>query len=511
MAATHELAKSGAPASVEQSDTEAATTLSSDPVRNDNRRIHRIPTRLVVTHTARSAALGESRDISLHGLFIVTEDPFPIGAVIPLSLELKAGKPELVVRAEVMRRTPEGMGLSFLDMPSDEQKRLRRYVAEITSVEGTRRTVGSLHDLEKRTTEPIASPARISRLLERTRVEKTEITLIPVDRLVRDHAVLTTHAGGELQLTSRDRSLLSTGDDVFGLVILDFVSYSFTAQVIRADGSDIRLTTPSAIVYSERRTRTRARAVDGTCIRWPMPWAERGFIEFAVHESSPGGLSFRAEAKDCQLAPGMPLHGAVLVVADREVPLTSAEIRHITRVEDPNDPWLRIGVSYGSERAKPAVDNVAVSEQRKPRGFMSRVKQVTGKIKTGVAYAIHSGRRKLQRPDSGSAPFRTVRFRRDDNLEIVGLLNRSFNDDERLKCPLVIVAPAYAGRKEQMSFLAMTVVENFRRAHRDVAVLRIDGTNNLGQSGKDPGCRGPGEHTLHYTVSGGAEDLRATL
>ncbi len=55
------------------------------------------------------------------------------------------------------------------------------------------------------------------------------------------------------------------------------------------------------------------------------------------------------------------------------------------------------------------------------------------------------------------------------------------------------------------------LVEGFQRQNADIAVLRIDGTNNLGESGKDPDCQGDGMHCMHYTVTGLVQDTLAAL
>ena len=62
-----------------------------------------------------------------------------------------------------------------------------------------------------------------------------------------------------------------------------------------------------------------------------------------------------------------------------------------------------------------------------------------------------------------------------------------------------------------MSALAQTLTHNFKRHDRDVAVLRLDGVNNLGESEKDPGLHPDGKQTMHYTVSDGVSDILGAL
>jgi ubiquinone/menaquinone biosynthesis C-methylase UbiE/pimeloyl-ACP methyl ester carboxylesterase len=62
-----------------------------------------------------------------------------------------------------------------------------------------------------------------------------------------------------------------------------------------------------------------------------------------------------------------------------------------------------------------------------------------------------------------------------------------------------------------MSALALTLTHNFRRQSKDIAVLRFDGVNNLGESDKDAGLQQDGKNTLHYTISDGIDDLLGAI
>ncbi len=101
------------------------------------------PVRLAVSQKGRSAPLGRTRDVSLQGMFIETREPFDVGAVLPLSVKLDARRP-LSVRAEVVRKTHDGMGLRFRDLDKETNKRLRRWVVDHTSVAGSRRQIEQL-------------------------------------------------------------------------------------------------------------------------------------------------------------------------------------------------------------------------------------------------------------------------------------------------------------------------------------------------------------------------------
>lgn len=459
---------------------------------------------MVVSCDGRSAPLGVTRDLTLDGVFIATAAPLPLGSVLPIGLQLPDEEAELRVHAEVVHRADDGMGLRFLELDGAARRRLRRFVAELTSVLGSRETAERLHDHEARTTAPLRDRIRIAALLERTRSERLPVMLIPGARLLRETALLERQEEDSLLLTLRAESQLQPDEEVFALVTVDFVSYSFEANVVSIGPGVLRISKPDMVVYSERRSRAREPATPTTRLKVPVAWAPGGWHEWTVCEVGSGGLSFRAPVGAITLAPGMPLEGAVLVCGTEETLLESAEVRHITLFEPRGEaPWLRIGVATGPRRSVPTTEVVRVGDRG---GFADRLSRMWRRFAAAIGVVWHT----RARPASRAAPLREVRIHREGH-ELVGLLNVASPDSTRVSCPLVIVVPGFGGRKEQMSSLAMTLVDTFRRNQRDLAVLRVDGTNNLGQSTKDTGCAPDGRHTLRYTLSGVVDDLRACL
>jgi ubiquinone/menaquinone biosynthesis C-methylase UbiE len=425
--------------------------------------------------------------------------------VVPIELDLDDDGGAITLEAEVVHVESGGMGLRFNQVDRDRRKRLRRYVAELTSVESTRTTVERMHDISDRETLPIDEPGEIASLLKKTRENRSAVMLIPIGRNVREEVRITSVDATRLHTAGRGPSRMRPGETVFALVALDFVSYSFSAEVDAVDGAVIDLSLPARIVYSERRGTSRQRA-DGAELLVPVPWEPGRFHRFAVLETSPAGLSFRADPASCQLAPGCPLEGALLRREGSEIALASPEVRHITRV-DGEVSWLKVGVRVGPARGLVAVREVAVAEAR-PRSLWAKAGRV---LRGAWVKAQAFWHLKAPAAVAGEArPFRELRIG-PPGKELAALLNLSFPDEGRVRGPVVVVVPGFGGRKEQMSLLANTIVENFRRLHAPVAVLRFDGSNNLGESWKDPGCEADGKHTFHYTLSGAIDDLAVAL
>lgn len=466
--------------------------------REEQRSINRIPVRLAVSHKGRSALLGRTRDISLHGLFIETREPFDAGVVVPLSIDLDRSEP-LHVSAEVVRSNAEGMGLRFHDLKKEASRRIRRWVVEHTSLAASRRQVEQLIGDSVRI-EPIRNPDRIRALLKDIVASGAQVTLIPAERYARDYARLVAVERDALVFQVPDESSLVPREDVYALLTLQFVSYSFPLRLRSVDGSHLRTELPAHVVFSERRTRERIKAPTGSTISWPSPLQKGTEVTLPLVDVSDDGLAFRAP-EGTLLLPGTPLVGASIAVAGRTQELERPEVRNLVRVEDGSGVWLRVGVALGPS---------SLGKQERSAGRVrakTPISRFVEKVKTTMSVLLHRGKERIA--GSGAASRRvTVR---GGAMPIIGILDRTNDDDERVSAPLVIIAPGFAGRKEQMSFLAGILIEGFQRQNADLAVLRYDGTNNLGESGKDPDCWADGLHCKHFTASGLVTDTLAAL
>lgn len=75
--------------------------------------------------------VGYTRDISTGGVFVETEQPPSKGTEVTLRFKLAPDSPILEVRAVVAYSMPgEGMGLRFLDTPSDLRRQIAAFVEQ---------------------------------------------------------------------------------------------------------------------------------------------------------------------------------------------------------------------------------------------------------------------------------------------------------------------------------------------------------------------------------------------
>lgn len=512
-------------------------------VNNENRRsVDRIPCRIKVSQTENHQLLGEIRNLSLGGVFIACDDPLPEGKSLSLCFEAGKNKQKIVAYSEVVHRTDKGVGVRFLHLSHGDKRTLRRYVVEMSSLLGHRETTLRLHDLEGKTVAPIKDISHIGELFEQAISASVKVTVISAERSIREEVYLFSAAKDDLTLkgahtTGSHATDFVDNEMVFGWLTLDYVSYSFRSRLIERRDDMFRLQTPAELHFSERRGDSRKTASKGKLLRLSLPWLEKdGFKEWPVLDESPGGLSFIVDPETIVLLPGTPLRDATIVkkghngkrVNEKQdngkqrygkshngeehigegVALKEAVVKHVTLIkEDKEPPRLKIGVAHGVRRTKTVTTQSTLGQHKRVgllNGALHRIRdQIKGQW-VKASYLFHKF--KAQSTGSERDHFRVV-FPNKERKKVVGLLDLAFPPEDSSSSPLVIVTPGYGGRKEVMSGLAATIVHNFRRRHRQVAVLRIDNTNNLGESEKDPGCEKDGHNNLHFTLSGGVADL----
>jgi ubiquinone/menaquinone biosynthesis C-methylase UbiE len=479
---------------------------------SDKRGIERLPVRLMVADALRSAPLGLTRDLSVDGFFLQSEQRLPVGTMAPFSLTLEGGE-ELRVQAEVVRWASDGMGMRFGEMDRGERKRVRKVISGLASIDVQRRAAAQLHDPSTRTTEPVNDASGIRERLQQALEGRVDMRLFPSERPAQDDARMEALSVDRLVLKTKTGSLMKLGETVLVLMTLRYVSYSFASQVLVVEGRRVELAFPQTLAFSERRTREREAAPSGARLRVPSPWDSGQLLEWQVVDLGNGGVGVLASESFGALFPGTPLLGAMLEMDGRLTELDHAVVRNVRKVEQGNgEVKYRIGISCGVQR-QAVVDQKFKARQKKPVTLFDRIVQKWGDLQNAVSYVWHTKVRpratgKREALSEGTTP---ISFTGKRGLTIRGLMNRAFDDEAVPSCPVVLILPGFAGRKEQTSAMAHVLVDHFRRCHQQVVVIRLDGTNNLGESDKDAGCESEAKHLLHYTISGAAEDMLECL
>ena len=483
--------------------------MSNSQTQAEQRNLRRLPCCLEVNASKKSAPIGVVQDLTLDGAFIVTKTPLPPGVVLPLIFQLDGKKEDIRIEAEVVRPTASGMGVRFLRMSGSDSRALRRYVVTLSDAVGARESAQKLIDADSRLIRPITDAKKISALLG---ASDGTLFLLPAERAVRIEAEVRSVTSTGLMLKCDKTSGLHRGENVVCLYSHSFVSYSYRSQILSVSGADTTIALPSEVCYSERRTGQRIESNSTAIVRVRLPWMAGTETPFQLCEMSTHGMSFKATTGHTFFKEGFSFPEMIVVRDGQETIIADAVVRHATTmVEDDGERWLRIGVSCNVQRGVQNESSETLNVLDAQENLRARVAAVGRNVRSTLSYLYHSKSARAASAQDARGHL-VVKFQNRLQQEIVGLLDTTFRpSDGRVRAPLVIVVPGYGSRKETMSALAHTVIDNWRRQNRDIAVMRYDGTNNLGESYKDPGCEGEGKHGLHFNIPGGVEDVLAAL
>jgi PilZ domain len=99
----------------------------------DRREFSRVPKKLHVKVMAGDTTIdsGNTRDLSLKGLFLLTDRPLPVGTVCQLVLQLESSDSRVFMPAwgRVVRTEPAGMALEFTELGPECYHHLRNLIA----------------------------------------------------------------------------------------------------------------------------------------------------------------------------------------------------------------------------------------------------------------------------------------------------------------------------------------------------------------------------------------------
>ena len=482
-----------------------ANQLASRPFK-EQRAFHRFECEIPV-RAGGPSEIGRIVNIGLEGCFVETSAK--LDQADTHTLVFPAGEfGRVVAQATVVRASPTGLGLRFTNVPAKGSRRLRRLVAELNTIEGHRSVGESLEDAPSGQYS-ISEPRKIRSLLEHASERGAAFTTIPTGRNERHSGKLISVSGDSLTLEFQTPVSIAPDEEIFSLFTFGFDSYSFRATVRDATGTQLSFDAPAKLGFSERRSVIREKPSGHALVSLNVPWQEAP-AEWPVYDVSGGGFAMRVATGNALFLPGTPLTNAILNIEGVSTPLPDAVVKHVTHVREPDGrEWWKIGVSRGVKRTHTQVIEEKVASDRARSGLQSLKNWARG-LGDKATYLYHTRARKI-RPESRQEPFQVVRLKNNDGRELVGLLNLSFPSTGRVRAPLVLVVPAFGSRKETMSALAQTLTHNFKNQDRDIAVLRLDGVNNLGESEKDSGLHKDGQQTMHYTVSDGVSDVLGAL
>ena len=264
-------------------------------------------------------------------------------------------------------------------------------------------------------------------------------------------------------------------------------SYYFNSELMEWNAEGMTFSFPETVYHSEKRSHDRKPLGDTVDVIMMTNEAATARISGTLVNVSRRGFLCNVAIGDAEkelLKTGREVRYSF----GRDMGLVNfGEIRHFKEIADTGgEVNVQIGIEAGIRRAEFRFKKISCPQWKK---------------------------QKPRRPDHGSLQRDIiipdlVRYENRNGRELVALLNYTRLGDE---CPVVILPPAFGKKKETLSPLVVTLLQNFVNAGRGLITLRYDGINRPGESYNEEMCPKRGYEMLHYRISQGRDDLQATL
>ena len=452
-------------------------------------------------------------NISVDGLLLRFSGPLKSADPLSLEFRLPGDERPLAVTGRVMyviENDPQGRsaaGVALSDLPETVLARIRNFV--VTSASGA-----AMKDLHERfSNRPldhefrIVSRPRIAALFRvLARQELTVNALFEGSLQIVELQARTFDPALGVWSVSGETGPLPAGPAVgFFSFYLNRGSHYFQAELLERRPGGLLLRLPAVLYRSEKRSYRRKS----------MPTHEQVLLSLDPEGAADLQLQGRLidisrhgflcevplseELKERLRPAGDALQsGRVLRYTLRESLGLShrGEIRHLSQAQGENGGQvLRIGVEAGVERE-------GIRFRRIPASRWSRQRLYHRPVPPSFRLPLPS-RIVSYRDGKGQAICAIVQLTRDPP-PVNG-------DGAALRCPVVIMPPAFGRKKEALAPLAATLLANFRHRGEDLAIVRYDGINRPGESHNDSTLPPRGYEMLQYRLSQGLEDLRTTL
>jgi ubiquinone/menaquinone biosynthesis C-methylase UbiE/c-di-GMP-binding flagellar brake protein YcgR len=264
-------------------------------------------------------------------------------------------------------------------------------------------------------------------------------------------------------------------------------SYYFKSELLVYNQDCLIFAFPKLLYHSEKRSHDRKYLGDGVEISIKLENSPASQLKGKLVNISRRGFlcNVTLEPSEREL---LKSGAAVSYSFGKEVGLDSfGEVRHIKEESLHNgEKVLQIGVEAGISRSDFTFKKFGQSQWNRQKKSQRQAPSVEKeKIISDV-----------------------VRYENSEGNEIKALINYTRLG---IEAPVVILPPAFGKKKETLSPLAVTLIENFTRYNKDIVIIRYDGVNRPGESYNNDMCPKRGYEMLHYRISQGMDDLESTI
>jgi len=494
----------------------------------------------IIACSSPSGLEGVITNLSLNGMRVQTASPVKLGHRYVLGLKLPSAAKPIQVESQALHlcldpAQPDAYGFRIESLSQKDCRLIKQFILDQMSINQRRVIQRAFKHLSTNSITPFTDVAKIESLLSRALSSHALFTLVQEDK----SQAISCH----LHALSENRLVFHCADDfakrhfdaqvpVIAAFSTEFNAYHCETFLMAVEDGQIAAEFPKTLFFSEKRSRERETvpAPGKAFVEITLPYPKGKVIQRELLDLSSTGFSFKTTSEEGYFLPGTPLRHLRIISDSRVVFEESGEVKHISPLFDEVE-GLKIGVEFvvtqpalvltpGSLKTeeRTGVDRRGIprrqgerrSGERRQKVF-ENLTQLTRKIAAQGLQFYRNRWQGLEVPDS-AVEVDLVRYFNHRNEEIVGIINSTANGRrDRLEAPVVIIPPAYGRRKESTGALALTIIENFRRARRDVVVLRYDGIRSIGESYKDRGCRFEGKEMINLKLSQGMEDILTTL
>lgn len=316
----------------------------------------------------------------------------------------------------------------------------------------------------------------LMKLLFQNEHKVIERELIDID-LQKDTFKTSVYEGG---------SSIKIGDNVFFSFLLKNDNYFFNTTIKNVSRTELNFILPDVIIKSENRSGQRISP----------DWDKNVFFEFRDTKTRKKGnlVDFSRRGFLCEF-PYEDNYEEIYKVG-KKVSFclnkhlgfyTYGQVCHVNPTEGPGrEKMLHVGIETGIERSNYTLKKISDEEWRKKKLYPNTTKRKSWeKIRPElVTYTDEAGR------------------------EIKGLINYT---RKGVTAPVVILPSAFGKKKEALSPLVATLINNFKLLKKDIATIRFDGINRGGESHNEEVCPRRGYEMQHYRIGQSLDDLRTTI
>lgn len=462
----------------------------------DRRITPRLPCHLAVAN--KGVVIGEVHDVSLGGIRVSTTSQLLQNYLYDFQLIIPSSKQPIGFQGRVIFKLGDSYGIRIEKISGKAKRYFEKYVVYLRESCQIRDIISNLKN--NKNTLVIEDKKEIKRLIEKSIADGLgfKISLVDFYQPLSAIAISVGEESFRIKLKTRIHHLRAA-NLFYCVVMISYHSYYFQANFESEENGHLICSLPRQIFFSDRRREGRLtfeKENVKVAIKGPLD----SEIEGRLIDYSTNGARIRV-LKNCGL---FFLRTPLEYVKLNNVRGVKKAI--VRSVREPAGNYQEVGLQFIDEiRSEDFTVNPVTHFKRG-----NLLDKYAKKAANAVSFLLHKVRptRAIQ---TASTSFRPVTFNNTLGQKVAALLDTSFDINEKVKTPMIIVIPAWGSKKESFSALAAVITHNFREKGQPIAVLRFDMTNHLGESYKDPESQEVGKESLNITPKSILSDISGVV